>query len=59
MVVGVADDEFGQRVAAIVRLRGDQSTYKCTRISNGSVSKPLTLVIFDAISVTNLLAIRC
>jgi malonyl-CoA/methylmalonyl-CoA synthetase len=29
MVVGVADDEFGQRVAAVVTLREDQALYSC------------------------------
>ncbi|OJD23564.1 hypothetical protein ACJ73_05082 [Blastomyces percursus] len=41
MVVGVADDEFGQRVAAVVSLRDDQTTYKCP--GNGWVGKHLTL----------------
>ena len=27
MVVGVEDEEFGQRVAALISLRGDQETY--------------------------------
>jgi acyl-CoA synthetase (AMP-forming)/AMP-acid ligase II len=31
MVVGVEDEEFGQRVAAVVTLRSDQETYSTTR----------------------------
>jgi len=30
MVCGVADDEFGQRVAAVVTLRADQTRYATT-----------------------------
>ena len=30
MVVGVADEEFGQRVAAVVTLREDQSVYSAS-----------------------------
>jgi malonyl-CoA/methylmalonyl-CoA synthetase len=30
MVVGVEDEEFGQRVAAVVTLRDDQTTYSTT-----------------------------
>ncbi|PGG96964.1 hypothetical protein GX51_07569 [Blastomyces parvus] len=41
MVVGVADDEFGQRVAAVVSLRADQTTYECP--GNGWAGKHLTL----------------
>lgn len=41
MVVGVADDEFGQRVAAVVSLRDDQTTYKCP--GNGWMGKHFTL----------------
>jgi malonyl-CoA/methylmalonyl-CoA synthetase len=49
MVVGVEDAEWGQRVAAAVRLRDDQTTYKySSRPGSGSGSgsgrgKPLTL----------------
>lgn len=32
MVCGVDDDEFGQRVAAVVTLRDDQSTYSTNGI---------------------------
>lgn len=38
MVVGVADLEFGQRVAALTNLRGDQNTY-----SSGSGGRQLTI----------------
>ncbi|OJD14067.1 hypothetical protein AJ78_05544 [Emergomyces pasteurianus Ep9510] len=41
MVVGVADDEFGQRVAAVVSLRDDQTTYKCP--GNGWVGEDFLL----------------
>ncbi|EEH40099.2 acyl-activating enzyme [Paracoccidioides lutzii Pb01] len=41
MVVGVADDEFGQRVAAVVSLRDDQTMYRCAE--NGWVGKDFTL----------------
>ncbi|OAX78984.1 hypothetical protein ACJ72_06700 [Emergomyces africanus] len=41
MVVGVADDEFGQRVAAVLSLRDDQATYKCP--GNGWVGKDFML----------------
>lgn len=35
MVVGVADEEFGQRVAAVVTLRDDQDIYSATSDRNG------------------------
>lgn len=38
MVVGVEDEEFGQRVGAVVTLRDDQSTY-----STGTTGKKLLL----------------
>ncbi|PGG97361.1 hypothetical protein AJ79_09234 [Helicocarpus griseus UAMH5409] len=41
MVVGVADEEFGQRVAAVVSLRDDQTVYR--REGNGGVGAALTL----------------
>ncbi|PGG96985.1 hypothetical protein AJ80_09758 [Polytolypa hystricis UAMH7299] len=41
MVVGVADEEFGQRVGAVVSLRDDQMMYRCA--GNGGVGKELSL----------------
>ena len=41
MVVGVSDDEYGQRVAAVISLREDQSTYQCEK--NGMSGRPFAL----------------
>ncbi|EAS29366.3 uncharacterized protein CIMG_08112 [Coccidioides immitis RS] len=41
MVVGVDDDEYGQRIAAAVTLRDDQKIYRCR--GNGNAGKKLTI----------------
>ncbi|KMU80602.1 acyl-CoA synthetases /AMP-acid ligases 2 [Coccidioides immitis RMSCC 3703] len=41
MVVGVDDDEYGQRIAAAVTLRDDEKIYRCR--GNGNAGKKLTI----------------
>lgn len=41
MVVGVADEEYGQRIAALVTLRDDQTMYRCG--GNGGRGKDLSI----------------
>ncbi|ODH47171.1 hypothetical protein GX48_06725 [Paracoccidioides brasiliensis] len=56
MVVGAADDEFGQRVAAVVSLRDDQTMHRCAE--NGWVGKDFTLDVLRGDLRKNLAAYK-